>query len=61
MADFKRNKLSSPSAFLQVFFDSKSLELAQIFKGQSERGVWENLIYLDPTNTMIYQDAAKGK
>jgi hypothetical protein len=61
MAEFKRNKLSGPSVFLQVFFDSKSMELAQLFRGESERGVWDNLIYLDPTNTMMYQDAAKGK
>jgi hypothetical protein len=37
------------------------MELAQLFRGESERGVWDNLIYLDPTNTMMYQDAAKGK
>lgn len=61
MADFKRNKLTGPSVLLQVFFDSKSLEFAQLFKGESERAVWDYLIYLDPTNTMMYQDAAKGK
>lgn len=61
MAQFKRNKLTGPSSFLQVFFESKHLELAQLFKGRAESEVWNNLIYLDPTNTMIYQDAAKGK
>lgn len=61
MADFKKNKLSGPSVFLQEFFDSKSLELAQLFKGKSDSKIWDYLIYLDPTNTIIYQDAAKGK
>ncbi|OGU61687.1 MAG: hypothetical protein A2X64_01580 [Ignavibacteria bacterium GWF2_33_9] len=61
MAAFKEKKMTGPSVFLQTFFESKHLELAALFKGQADRTVWDNLIYLDPTNTMLYQDSQKGK
>jgi hypothetical protein len=57
----KKNKLTGPSVFLQIFFDAKALELSQIFKGRESSTVWNNLIYLDPTNTMLYQAAMQGK
>ncbi len=61
MAQFKKNKLTGPSVFLQIFFDAKALEISQIFKGRESSTVWNNLIYLDPTNTMLYQAAMQGK
>lgn len=61
MADFKKNKLTGPSNFIMMFFDAKAYELAQIFKGYPNSKVWDLLIYLDPTNTMLYQEAMKGK
>jgi len=61
LAKFKKSKLSGPSVFLQIFFDAKAQELAQLFKGQQNSPIWNNLIYLDPTNTMMYQDAMNNK
>lgn len=62
MAEFKRNKLSGPSVLFTAFFDAKALELAQIFKGYKKyKSVFTNLIYLDPSNTMVYQEAAEAE
>ncbi len=61
LANFKKSKLSGPSVFLQIFFDAKAQEIAQLFKGKQSSSVWNNLIYLDPTNTMMYQDAMNNK
>ncbi|HOV92666.1 MAG TPA: hypothetical protein PLC04_06290, partial [Candidatus Kapabacteria bacterium] len=61
MAEFKSKKLSGPSVFLQIFFEAKAQELAQLFKSYPNRQVLSDLIYLDPTNTMIYQNAFDGK
>lgn len=61
MADFKKNKLTSASNFILLFFDAKAGEISQIFRGESDNKVWNALIYLDPTNTMLYQDAMKKR
>lgn len=61
MAEFKRTKLSGPSVFLQVFFEAKAQEIAQLFKSYPNREVLNYLVYLDPTNTMIYQASFDGK
>jgi hypothetical protein len=61
IAEFKQNKLTGPSVFMQVFFDAKAQEIAQIFKSYPNKEVLNNLIYLDPTNTMMYQNAFDGK
>ena len=61
MADFKKNKLTSSSNFILMFFDAKAGEISQIFKGDSDNKIWNLLMYLDPTNTMLYQDAMKGR
>lgn len=56
LADFKKNKLSGSSVFLQAFFDAKALELITIFKGTNNEQVLKDLKYLDPTNTTLYND-----
>lgn len=57
MAIFKEEKLIGPSLMLQVFFDSKHLELATLFKDYEEKErVRNNLMYLDPTHTQIYNE-----
>ena len=62
MADFKRNKLVEQSIIIQAFFEAKSLELAETFKGYTKHpSVFKDLIYLDPTNTAVYDDTQKGK
>lgn len=61
MADFKKNKLTSASNFILLFFDAKAPEISQIFRGDSKNKIWDALLYLDPTNTMLYQEAMKGR
>lgn len=62
MADFKQNRMTGASAFLQVFFHAKSLELSTLFKGyQNKPGVFRNLMYLDPTNTALYEEARDSR
>lgn len=61
MASFKKNKLSSSSILIQAFFDNKAQEIASIFKGYSDKSVFDNLMYLDPSNSMIYRDAMEGR
>lgn len=57
MADFKEKRMVGPSAFLQVFFDSKAREFASLLAGYPDKKVFDNLIYLDPTNAHIYNEA----
>ena len=62
IAEFKRTKLTGSSVLLQAFFDAKALELADIFKGYKKYpSIFKNLIYLDPSNTMIYQESENYK
>ncbi len=56
LADYKKNKMSGSSVFLQSFFDAKALELITIFKGTNNVQVLKDLKYLDPTNTTLYND-----
>jgi len=57
MADFKEKRMVGPSAFLQVFFDTKSREIASLMEGYPDKKVFDNLIYLDPTNAHIYNQS----
>lgn len=61
MALFKKNKLTGPSVLLQLFFDTKAQELASIFKGYKDKNLFNDLIYLDPSNTMLYNEARDTK
>ena len=63
MAKFKRDKLYKNSAIMLSFFHAKSDELISIFKDYDSLNdlVWEDLMYLDPANTMKYEDARDGK
>lgn len=61
MAEFKKEKLSSSSIFMQSFFEAKNLELSQIFKDYEDKSVYDNLIYLDPSNSETYKEARDGK
>jgi hypothetical protein len=62
MADFKRKKLTEQSILIQAFFEAKSFELAETFKGYKKHpGVFKDLMYLDLANTSIYEAAAEGK
>ncbi|MDC1068815.1 DUF4835 family protein [Candidatus Kapabacteria bacterium] len=61
MADFKANKLSGPSVVLQAFFQSNAKQIAQFFNGYENQQVFEDLYYLDPSNSMQYRKAQDGK
>jgi len=60
MAEFKNKKMSSGSVLMQIFFDTKFQELAATFNGYKNIKVFNNLMDLDPSNTMIYQDSRDG-
>ncbi len=57
MADFKKNKMTGPSAYLQIFFDAKAKEIAQTLTGNDNEQVFKDLMYLDPSNSSLYQQA----
>lgn len=58
---YKRNTISNKSAFLQIFFDAKAGELADIFRGKKQTPAWDYLRFLDPGNTQMYEAARDGK
>ena len=57
MAEFKEKKLNGPSVVMQAFFDAKAIEIAQLFNGYQDEQLFKNLMYLDPSNTMKYENA----
>jgi len=61
LASFKKNKMVGPSVFLQLFFDTKGQEIATLFNGYANKDVFKNLMFLDPSSSMIYQDSRDGK
>lgn len=61
MARFKREKLVESSLLIQLFFDTHSQTFATIFNGYKNSEFFKNLMYLDPKNSMLYQDAMDGK
>ena len=61
MAQFKKAKVTMRSQFMEAFFNSKFQELADLFKGYSDSGVFTNLSQLDPANSTVYQAAQENK
>ncbi|MFN3306929.1 MAG: DUF4835 family protein [Candidatus Kapaibacteriota bacterium] len=61
MALFKRNKITEPSLLIQLFFDTHSQTIATLFNGYKDEDFFKNLMYLDPKNSMLYQDSYHGK
>lgn len=61
MADFKEHKIVSASSLIQVFFDAKAEELAGMFNGSDDEQLFKNLKYLDPSNSILYNEAQEGK
>ena len=57
MVYFKKNKLAGPSVLLQAFFDAKAHELATIFDDYPDEEIFTELMYLDPNNAAIYEEA----
>jgi len=61
LALFKKNKLVESSVLLDMFFDSKAQEIASIFNGHQDENVFDNLKYIDPRNSTLWDDAKSGK
>ncbi len=61
MAEFKRKKVAGRSIIMQAFFDTKYQELADLFRGYDHEEVFKNLMFLDPSNTTVYEQAKYGK
>jgi len=59
MAAFKKRKLTSASVMMQIFFDSKADEIASTLKGYKDKEVFDNLRYLDPSNSILYNEASE--
>jgi len=49
------------SQFMEALFNSKFQELADLFKGYSDAGVFTNLTQLDPANSSVYQAAQENR
>lgn len=60
IADFK-DRLTSRSILLQVLFDAKYRELTDLFKDTKLPKVWDKLKYIDPSHTIQYEQAQRGK
>ncbi|MGB9770409.1 MAG: DUF4835 family protein [Candidatus Kapaibacteriota bacterium] len=61
MAKFKREKIVESSILIQLFFDTQNKTLATLFNGFKDKNFFDNLMYLDPKNSMLYQDSMDGK
>lgn len=61
IAEFKRSKISNRSVLLQAFFDAKTLEIADVFRGYKGAQIWTDLRFLDPGNTQQYEAARSGQ
>lgn len=61
MAKFKKEKIVESSLLIQLFFDTHNQTLATLFNGYKNSELFQNLMYLDPKNSMLYQDAKDGK
>ncbi|MBX7153362.1 MAG: DUF4835 family protein [Candidatus Kapaibacterium sp.] len=57
MADFKRNKLTQGSYFVQMFFDAKVNEICDIFRGTKDAKVLHNLTTIAPANASVFEQA----
>lgn len=61
MSKFKQEKIVEASVLIQLFFDTHNQTLATLFNGYKDKEFFKNLMYLDPKNSMLYQDAMDGK
>jgi hypothetical protein len=61
IADYKQSSISNRSVILQMFFDAKSGEIAEIFKGQKDSPIWNDLRFLDAGNTQLYEKSRSGE
>ncbi|MFN3196706.1 MAG: DUF4835 family protein [Chlorobiota bacterium] len=55
MVYFKKEKMVGPSVLLQAFTDSKARELGATFEGYKDPTVFDDLKYLAPSSTTIFE------
>ena len=60
IANYRRNKLMLQNHLLTIFFETKANEIATLFNGHKDKALFDNLKYLDPTNTPIYTQSEAG-
>lgn len=60
MAQFKHDRLSSSSIYMQMFFETKAKELASVFNGNNNQDLFNNLVYLDPSDTELFTRMKNG-
>lgn len=60
MANFKQHRLINHSLLLQMFFEAKYREIAAIFNGYKDDSFFEQLMQLDPSNSLTYTQAKDG-
>ena len=60
MADF-RERYINPSHYMEAWFLTKCNELCDLFRGYSDKKVFRNLMFLNPTNTVRYEAARDNK
>ncbi|MBL7997387.1 MAG: DUF4835 family protein [Candidatus Kapabacteria bacterium] len=59
MAEYKRNKVTQRSYFMQLFFDAKQSELAELFKGTNNTDMLDAMRVLDPANFSVFEQAVR--
>ncbi len=52
-----KNTLVASSTIVRVINDTKHREFADIFTGYADKSIWDKLMFLDPTNQSVYEEA----
>ena len=52
-----KNTLVASSTIVRVINDTKHREFADIFTGYADKKIWDKLMFLDPSNQSVYQEA----
>lgn len=60
MADFKNSKVTGPNELIQLFFDTKYMEIADMFNAYPSKDFFKNLRYLDPSHSTHYYESENG-
>ena len=51
-----KKKINQQSVLLKTFFDSKYLELCELFLGYPDKDVYKRLSLIDPTHQKSYEE-----
>ncbi len=56
-----KDRANVRSTLMQMWFDSKFQELADLFRGSDKKEAFQKLRFLDPSHSMTYERAETGK